>query len=85
MAKTLTKMVQEPEDTLIMARAVVKRPGAVYIATKLQSTLLVGGTPQKVSQEADGIVGFMLVFDDYEKALKWVDGDPKMIATGIAG
>jgi hypothetical protein len=75
--------VQEPTDSLIMAPPQTKHKSAVYIDGKLRSTIKVGGVEQTFTQPEDGIIGFMIVFDDYEKALKWVNGDTKQIITGM--
>jgi hypothetical protein len=75
-------MVQEPE-TLLTASPKPKDEGTVHIVTKVSTTIKVGGNEQKLTQPEDGIIGFMIVFDDYEKALKWVNGDASLIMTGV--
>lgn len=75
------QVVQEPE-TLITASPKPKDQGQIYVVTKIQSMIKVGGIDQKFTQPEDGIIGFMIVFDDYEKALKWTDGDASLIMIG---
>lgn len=74
--------VQEPENTLLAAPTKPKEEGVVFIVSKISKQITVNGTKQNFSQPADGIIGFMLVFDDYEKALKWVDGDASLVRAG---
>lgn len=75
-------MVQEPENTLIAAPFKRKVAGQVFIVTKVQTMIKVNGVDQVFTQPEDGIIGYMVAFDDYEKALKWADGDPSLIMTG---
>lgn len=82
MAKALTKTVQEPEDSLVMAKSVEGKTGRIFILTKLHSTVKIGDTETKMSQPKEHIVGFMPVFDDWEKALEWAGGDASLIQIG---
>jgi len=77
--------VQEPDDNLLMAPSVWKDPQQFYITMKVQTTLLVHGSVEKVTDEKAGIVGFMVVFKDYEKALAWVNGDKSLIQSARTG
>jgi len=84
MAKARLKLqsVQEPENTLVAAPFKRSDEGTVHIVTKVQTMIKVGGIDQKFTQPEDGIIGFMVVFNDYEKALAWANGDASLIMVG---
>jgi hypothetical protein len=70
------KTIQMPEDNLVMASgAPAKRDGELFLCTKKHTSITVNGEAINVADVVDGVCGFMLLFDDYEKALKWVDYD----------
>ena len=81
-ARLMVQSVQEPENTLIAAPFKSKDEGTVHIVTKVQTMIKVGGIDQKLTQPEDGIIGYMVVFDDYEKALVRANGDASLIKTG---
>ena len=85
MAKARVKArvtIQEPENTLITAPPKPKVTGQIFIVTKLKTMIRVNGADQVFAQPEDGIIGFMVALDDYEKALKWADGDTSLIMIG---
>lgn len=82
MAKAQRVVVPEPTDSLLMAVPKPKQPDTVYIVTTQYSSIKVGGVDTPLVQPKDGIVGYMLVFDDYEKALSWADGDIRKVLVG---
>ena len=75
------KWVQEP-DNLLTNPGRPKVDGEVFIVTSVQTSLLVGGESQKVQQLDEGIIGFMVVFNDYEKALAWAGGNSALVLPG---
>jgi len=81
-ARLMVQSVQEPENTLITAPFKRSDEATVYIVTKIQTMIKVGGIDQELTQPKDGIIGWMVVFGDYEKALTWANGDASLIKTG---
>ncbi len=65
--------VQEP-DTLLTAPTVPKQVGRQWVCMMVHQSLHVDGQKLKINDPQSGVVGYLPVFNDYEKALAFVDG-----------
>ncbi len=72
--------VQEP-DTLITAPPVPKRDGRKWMLMKIHHHFHVGGEQKDFKCPISGVVGYLPVFDDYEKALAFAEGDTRCIVS----
>jgi hypothetical protein len=71
--------VQEP-DTFITAKPVEKKAGKRWVVKKVHTTIKIMDQDIPMKDPESGVVGFLPVLDDYEKALRFVDGDKSLLA-----